>query len=107
MYGMPTLTNEVKTTNVLQNYQERKGISLTDTFKTLVSDYRTAWEEYSKPAVSISTADLKAAISAASDTGIVEEAGQISMKSRSMARRTLDSVISAGETAAKVMRFRV
>lgn len=107
MYGMPTLTNEVRTTNVLQNFQERKGENLTDTFKRKVSDYRTAWEEYLNPKVSVSTADLKAAISAASDTGVVEEAGQISMKSRSMARRTLDSVISAGETAAKVMRFRV
>jgi hypothetical protein len=107
MFGMPTFTNEVKTTNVIANYEARQGKNLKSIFEKVVSDYRTAWEEYSKPAVSFSTADLKAAISAAADTGAVEEGGQLAMKSRSMAKRTLESVVSAGETAARVMRFRL
>jgi hypothetical protein len=111
MYGMPTLSNEVKTTNVIANFEERSGEDLQSLFKRVVSNYRAAWEEYLNPKVSISTADLKAAISAAADTGAVEgaaeEGGRLAMRPRSMAKRTLDSVISAGETAAKVMRFRV
>ena len=107
MYGMPTLTNEVRTTNVLQNLQKKMGIDIKTSFERAVADYRSAWEEYSKPKVSVSTADIKAAISAASDSNAVEQSSRIASRSTSMARRTLDSVVSAGETAAKVMRFRI
>lgn len=106
---MPTLTNEVKTTNVLQNLQAKMGIDLKTSFERAVSDYRSAWEEYSKPKVSVSTSDIKAAIAAtsASENKIAEESVRVISRPNSMARRTLDSVISAGETAAKVMRFRI
>jgi len=111
MYGMPTLANEVTTTNVIANYEARKGKGIKSIFEEIVSDYRAAWEGSLNPKVSVSTADLKAAISAAesaaADTGVVEGGGQLAMKSKSMAKRTLESVLSAGETAANVMRFRL
>ena len=107
MYGMPTLTNEVRTTNVLANFEATRGKDIRTIFEKLVSDYRASWEEYLKPKVSVSTADLKAAIAAAAETDVVKESSRVVSKPTSMSRRTLNSVISAGETAAKVMRFRV
>lgn len=54
-----------------------------------------------------SMSDIKAALAGAKETvqASAQTANQV-VQSKSMARRTLDSVISAGETAAKVMRFR-
>lgn len=60
------------------------------------------------PPVSVSTADIRAALSASTEAlqSSAEIAEQVVGK-KSFAKRTLDSVISAGETAAKVMRFRL
>jgi len=108
MYGMPTLTNEVRTTNVIANFEAKRGKDLKTMFEEVLSDYRTAWDDALNPKVSISTSDIKAAIAGAKETvqASAQTANQV-VQSKSMARRTLDSVISAGETAAKVMRFRV
>jgi len=108
-YGLPTLTNEVSTTNVLANFEARRGKGIKDIFEEVISDYRASWEEYLNPKVSVSTSDIKAAISASRETEDIGEAvlrRSTVINGQSMARRTLDSVILAGETAAKVMRFR-
>ena len=110
MYGMPTLTNEVRTTNVIANFEAKRGKDLKTMFEEVLSDYRTAWDNALNPKVSISTDDLKAAISAArevEDIGGPASGRAVAVSGKSMAKRTLNSVISAGETAAKVMRFRV
>ena len=107
MYGMPTLTNEVRTTNVLANFEANRGKDIGTIFEELVSGYRASWEEYLKPKVSVSTDDIKAAIAAAPETDVAKGSSRVVSKPTSMSRRTLNSVISAGETAAKVMRFKV
>jgi|688.fasta_scaffold846494_2 hypothetical protein len=106
MYGMPTLTNEVSTTNVLANFEANIGRDIRTIFEEAISDYRASWEEYSKPKVSISTSDIKAAIAASPKDEVIQESSRLMSKPTSMSKGTLNSVISAGETAAKVMRFR-
>jgi hypothetical protein len=108
MYGMPTLTNEVSTTNVLENFEASKGKDIRTMFEEIVSDYRASWEEYSKPKVSISTSDIKAAIATARES--TENVGALASEvveagGKGMVRRTLGGILEAGETAAKVMRF--
>lgn len=59
------------------------------------------------PGISLSMADIKAAMAASTET--LQSSAQVAEQvvgNKSMIKRTLDSVISAGETAAKVMRFR-
>ena len=101
MYGMPTLTNEVKTTNVISNYEAKAGESLRSIFERVVN------REPLEPKVSVSIDDIRAAIAAAPETNVAKESSRVVSKPTSMSRRTLNSVISAGETAAKVMRFKV
>ena len=98
---MPTLTNEVKTTNVISNYEAKAGESIRSIFERVVN------REPLEPKVSVSIDDIKAAIAAASETDVAKGSSRVVSKPTSMSRRTLNSVISAGETAAKVMRFKV
>jgi hypothetical protein len=59
-------------------------------------------------AISPSMSDLKAAIAAAKEsTQTASVKAEEVIQNASMARRTLNNVIEAGETAAKVMRFRL
>ena len=105
---MPTLTNEVKTTNVISNYEAKAGESIRSIFESFVnrkpSDPKVRMIFYRN---SVSIDDKKAAIAAAAETDVVKESSRVVSKPTSMSRRTLNSVISAGETAAKVMRFKV
>lgn len=74
---------------------------------TLEGNFARAHDEMAS-ASSVAISDIKAAIAAARDS--VDKSSQIAssaLESKSMAQRTLDGIIEAGETAAKVMRFRV
>jgi len=122
MYGMPTLTNEVRTTNVIANFEAKRGKDLKTMFEEVLSDYRTAWDNALNPKVSISTDDLKAAISAtrqAEDIGDPASRRTVAMSGQSIfessdsmyrrpsaSRRTLNAIMQGGLDAARVIKSR-